>query len=166
VGDKLYFYFSAHAKPREGDRWDTDATTGLAMLRRDGFASMDASGKPGILTTRPVTFKGKSLFVNVDCPEGELKVEVLDKDGDVIEPFTVANCTPISSDKTLVKVNWKDKNLSALAGKPVRFRFHLTDGSLYAFWVSPDKTGASGGYVGAGGPGFTGPTDTVGENAL
>ncbi|MHC5161771.1 MAG: hypothetical protein ACYSO4_01420 [Planctomycetota bacterium] len=164
VGDKLYFYFSAHPAPKS-KWWDTDAVTGLAMLRRDGFASMDASGKPGILTTRPVTFKGKDLFVNVDCPEGELKVEVLDKDGDVVEPFTVANCTPISSDKTLVKVNWQDKNLSALAGKPVRFRFHLENGSLYSFWVSPDKSGASGGYIGAGGPGFTGPTDTVGKGS-
>ena len=52
------------------------------------------------------------------------------------------------------------------SGKPVRFRFHLSNGSLYSFWVSPDKSGASHGYVGAGGPGLTGPTDTVGEGAL
>jgi len=167
VGDKLYFYFSAHAKPREGDRWDTDATTGLAMLRRDGFASMDSGTNTETLITRPVTFQGKHLFVNVDCPEGELKVEVLDEDGKVIGPFTLENCTPVSSDKTLVKVNWQqNKDLADLAGKPVRFRFHLTNGSLYAFWVSPDKSGASHGYVGAGGPGFTGPTDTVGKGAL
>jgi hypothetical protein len=71
------------------------------MLRRDGFASMDANKKTASLTTRPVTFKGKHMFVNVDCPKGELKVEVLDKDGKVIEPFTLANCEPVSSDKTL-----------------------------------------------------------------
>ncbi|MCK4294415.1 MAG: hypothetical protein KAY65_14550 [Planctomycetes bacterium] len=33
-------------------------------------------------------------------------------------------------------------------------------------WVSPDFSGASHGYVGAGGPGFTGPTDTVGQSAV
>jgi hypothetical protein len=32
----------------------------------------------------------------------------------------------------------------------VRFRFHLTRGSLYAFWVSPSTTGASRGYLAAG----------------
>jgi hypothetical protein len=166
VGDRLYFYFSAHAAPKSR-RWDADATTGLAMLRRDGFASMDASGKPGTLTTRPVTFKGKNLFVNVDCPEGELKVEILDKDGDVIEPFTLDNCEQVSVDGTLVQVNWEGKrDLAELSGKPVRFKFHLENGSLYSFWVSPDKSGASHGYVGAGGPGFTGLTDTVGEDAL
>ena len=165
VGDKLYFYFSAQAAPKS-EHWDTDATTGLAMLRRDGFASMDASGKPGILTTRPVTFKGKDLFVNVDCPEGELKVEILDENGEAFKNFTLEKCTPISVDKTLVQVDWKNEDLKHLAGKPVRFRFHLENGSLYSFWVSPDKSGASGGYVGAGGPGFTGPTDTVGKGSL
>ncbi len=48
-------------------------------------------------------------------------------------------------------------------GKPVRFRFHLTSGRLYAFWVSPETSGASQGYVAAGGPGFTGATDTTGK---
>ena len=163
VGDKLYFYFSAHPAPKS-ERWDTDATTGLAILRRDGFASLDAGGRRGTLTTRPVAFKGKHLFVNVDCPDGELKVEVLDEDSQVIDGFSIENAKPIATDKTLVQVNWEqDKDLAALAGKPVRFRFHLTNGSLYAFWVSPDASGASHGYVGAGGPGYTGPTDTVGK---
>jgi len=49
------------------------------------------------------------------------------------------------------------------AGRPVRFRFQLTNGSLYSFWISPNTSGASGGYIGAGGPGFTGSTETVGK---
>jgi hypothetical protein len=165
VGDKLYFYFSGRAKPRDDvEDWDADAATGLAILRRDGFASMGSGTNTETLTTRPVTFNGKHFFVNVDCPKGELKIEVLDEDGKVIEPFTLENCEPVSSDKTLVQVNWREgKDLARLAGTPVRFRFHLRNGSLYAFWVSPDASGASHGYVGAGGPGFTGPTDTVGK---
>ena len=164
VGDKLYFYVSARADDPSGEHGQ--GTTGVAVLRRDGFASMDADGKARTMTTRPVTFKGKHLFVNVDCPKGELKAEVLDADGKAIEPFTLENCKPISCDKTLAGVTWKQAvDLSAVSGKPVRFRFQLTNGSLYAFWVSPAKSGASHGYVGAGGPGFTGPTDTVGQGA-
>ena len=176
VGDKLYFYFSGRAKPDRGryntDKnkssggWDADAATGLAIIRRDGFASMDAGPKGGTLTTRPLTFKGKHLHVNLKCPNGELKAEVLDKDGKAIEPFTLANCKAVSCDKTLAAVTWQGvADLSAFSGKPVRFRFHLKNGSLYAFWVSPDRSGASHGYVAAGGPGFTGPTDTVGMRA-
>jgi hypothetical protein len=160
VGNKLYFYVSG----REKSRWDGHENTGLATLRRDGFASMDAGDKEGMLCTRPVRFSGKRLFVNVDAPKGDLKVEILDQKGNVIEPFSKANCTPISADKTLAEVRWQGaEDLSALAGKPVQFRFYLRMGSLYAFWVSPESTGASHGYVAAGGPGFTGPTDTVGN---
>jgi len=167
VGDKLYLYFSGRAKPsNESKDWDADAATGLAMLRRDGFASMDAGSETQTLTTRLVTFKGKHLFINADCPEGELKCEVLDENNGVIEPFTLNNCESISNDKTFIQVKWQDgKNLSSLSGKPVRFRFHLKNGSFYSFWVSPDQSGASNGFVGAGGPGFTGPTDTVGESS-
>ena len=49
-------------------------------------------------------------------------------------------------------------------GKPVRFHFRLTIGRLYSFWVSPDASAASNGYVAAGRPGFVGPRDTVGRD--
>lgn len=141
-----------------------NASTGFAILRRDGFASMDAEDCAGTLTTTPVVFKGKHLFVNVDCPDGTLKVEILDKNGEVIAPFTVDNCVPLSCDKTLTAVIWRDAgDLAGLSGKPVRFRFHLENGSLYAFWLSPDKNGASYGDVAAGGPGFRGAIDTIGR---
>jgi len=155
VGDKLYFY-SKYWPGGEG-------FTNLHVLRRDGFASMDAGPSAETLTTRPVTFQGKYLFVNTDCPSGELKVEVLNEASEVISPFTLANCDAISSDTTCKQVTWDpNDDLSALQGQSTRFRFTLTDGSLYAFWVSPDASGASYGYVAGGGPGFTGPTDTVG----
>jgi hypothetical protein len=50
-----------------------------------------------------------------------------------------------------------------IAETTLKRTFHLQNGKLYAFWVSPDASGASRGYVAAGGPGFTGPTDTVGR---
>jgi len=161
VGDKLYFYVSGRAL---SDRfWDANCNTGLATMRRDGFASMDASSDGGTLTTRVMTFKGKHLFVNADAPKGELRAELLDRDGNVISPFTLDNCNPLSADKTLAALTWRGaEDLSTLVGKPVRFRFHLKSGKLYSFWLSPDKSGASYGYVAAGGPGFTGPRDTVG----
>jgi hypothetical protein len=124
---------------------------------------MDAGQAEGTLTTRPVRFRGRHLFVNIDAPSGELRVEALDRDNRVIMPFTRGNCTPIRADRTRHAVQWKGADdLAKLAGEPVRFRFHLTNGRLYAFWVSPEKSGASHGYVAAGGPGFKGATDTAG----
>jgi hypothetical protein len=159
VGDKLYFYVSGRAGV-PGVRASGVCSTGLAVLRRDGFASMDAPDSEGTLTTRPVRFSGRHLFVNV---AGELRAEVLDRNGRVIAPFSRQRCIPIRGDKTLQEVRWRGANdLSKLAGQAVRFRFHLRNGRLYAFWVSPQRSGASHGFVAAGGPGFTGPTDTVG----
>jgi len=165
VGDRLYFYASGRA----GDpniRTSGSTTTGLATLRRDGFASMDATGMQGTLTTRPVRYSGKHLFVNVDSLAGELLVELLDEKGNAIPGFTKADALPVRADNTLQQVEWKSgADISRFAKKPIRFRFHLREGSLYSFWVSPDESGASHGYVAAGGPGFTGSTDTVGKRS-
>jgi hypothetical protein len=162
VGDQLYFYVSGRAGIK-GTPSSGVCSTGLAVLRRDGFASLDTAAVAGMVTTRLVTFRGTHLFVNADCT-GELRVEVLDDKGNIVKPFMLANCIPMLGDKTLHAVRWNGaRDLAAVARQPVRFRFSLAKGRLYAFWVSPDSSGASHGYVAAGGPGFTGPTDTIGK---
>lgn len=168
MGDKLWFPYTGYSgvSPNGSQGMYVGASIGMATLRRDGFASLEAGATPGTLTTRPVIFTGRFLFVNVDCPQGALQVEVLDEKGRVIRGFSRKNSQRIHTNSTIQAVHWKGhSDLSSLAGKPVRFRFYLTQGSLYAFWVSPDERGASGGYVGAGGPGFPGVVDTVGTDA-
>ena len=171
VGDHLYFYVSGR-QGRPNSAEPGVCTTGLATLRRDGFASMDwlpgggvmrgpvGGVAAGTLTTRPLRFTGSHLFVNADV-SGELRVEVLDRAGTVIAPFTSAACVPVSGNATKIDVKWNGADLKALAGRDVRFRFSLTRGRLYAFWVSPWPTGESRGYPAAGGPGFRGPLDTA-----
>jgi hypothetical protein len=128
---------------------------------------MNADKAPGTLTTRPLTFKGKQMFVNANLKNGRLRAEILNEGGQPISPFTLANCEPVRADGTILPVQWKGADdLSAVAGKPVRVRFELENGQLFSFWVSVDKTGRSDGYVAAGGPGFTGPTDTIGMGSL
>jgi hypothetical protein len=135
VGDKLYFYVSGRAGI-PGTKDSGVCTTGLATLRRDGFASMRAGDRPGTLTTRVVRFKGRRLFVNAAVRKGELRVEALDKAGRAIEPFTRAGCVPVRADATQIEIRWKKAtDIAALAGKDVRFRFHLRRGDLYAFWT-------------------------------
>ncbi|MCU1381471.1 MAG: hypothetical protein JWL71_168 [Acidobacteria bacterium] len=170
VGDRLHFYVSG----RRGVPGTTEpgfCSTGLATLRRDGFASMtdrsdargirrdDTARLRGTLVTRPVTFSGSHVFVNADI-RGGLAVEMLDREGRVIAPYGAAQCEPVRGDGTKMAVTWRGvPSVAALAGRPVRFRFTLTDGDLFAFWVSPQPSGISRGFVAAGGPGFTGPRD-------
>ncbi len=154
VGDELWFYFSGRSqkKPASGA-----GATGLATLRRDGFFSMDAGASEGTLTTRPVQFTGSHFFVNA---AGKVAVEALDTGGNVIPGFARENCVGLAGDSARAEITWPGADLATLAGRPVKFRFYLTDGSLYAFWVTPSETGASFGYLAAGGPGLSGPIDT------
>jgi hypothetical protein len=166
VGDRLYFYVSGRAGVEGGGSAGV-CSTGLATLRRDGFASLDAPADRLIrgagltprsrgVTTRLVRFSGSELFVNAAIDAGgELRAEVRDRDGKVIEPFSAERCMPVNSDATRGIVRWPGASLSELAGEPVRFRFSVRDGRLFSFWVSPSERGESRGYVGAGGPGFT-----------
>jgi hypothetical protein len=173
-GDKLWFYFSGFrgdATRLEKNDYTSGmyngGATGVAFLRRDGFASMAAGPAAGVLTTRPVTFSGRLLFVNADVFKGQLRVAVLDQAGAPIAPFTLENSVPFIGDSTLAPMRWKTgADLAKLAGRPVRFQFELTGGALYSFWVSQDETGRSDGYVAAGGPDYTGHKDTVGRAAL
>jgi hypothetical protein len=163
VGDQLWFYFSGRDYKHGASG---QSYTGLAMLRRDGFYSMDTAGA-GTLLTRPVRFQGRHLFVNVDDPQGSLRVELVDPtSGQVIDPFSKVNSREISTNNTRQEVTWTGAgDLSRWIGRPVQIRFFLANGSLFSFWIS-DESGASHGYVAAGGPGFTGPTDTVGAGGL
>ncbi len=164
VGDRLHFYVMGWAGVKGTVRPGT-GTVGLATLRRDGFASLDGKDPGGQVTTRKVTFSGKRLFVNVDAPRGELRAEVVDESGRPIPGFTAKDCLPVSGDKTLAPVQWKSgKDLGKLSGKPVRFRFEVKNARLYSFWVSSEESGASRGFVAAGGPGFDRTYDDKGSN--
>jgi predicted transglutaminase-like cysteine proteinase len=161
VGDELWFYFSGRTGQHENP--NVTGSTGLASLRRDGFYSMDAGSIPATLTTRPVQFSGRYLFVNVSDPQGSLQIQVVNPDNGSV----LATSLPITGvDKTLQPVLWDGvADLSAFANEPVAFQFTLTNGELYSFWVSASTAGASNGYVAANGPGFSGPTDTLGTAA-
>jgi hypothetical protein len=176
VGRNLHFYFSGRAG-LPGQR-DGGGAMGLATLRRDGFCSMDAGPQGGTLTTRPVKFNARFMFVNLktNAPDGELRIEILHADGRPITltkndtkenlvPFTPDKAVPATGDQTLMGVSWQNgiQDLSMLADKPVRIRFHLKNASLYSFWVGPGMLGRSLGPVAAGGPNFTGPNDNVGN---
>jgi len=171
MGDRLHFYVSGRAGV-PGSSSPGACSTGLATLRRDGFASLDAPAdrlpraaglapRARTVTTRPVQFSGSHLFVNAAIEEGgELRAELLDSDGKIIEPFSAVRCAPVTGDGTRIAMTWPGRSIAELKNQLVRFRFYLRGGRLYAFWMAPNERGTSRGYVGAGGPGFNGPMDT------
>ncbi len=168
VGDRLHSYVSGRAGIA-GTSLPGRCSTGLATLRRDGFASVTDVWPAGrtrpvgrhasSLITRPVRFSGGHAFVNADIA-GSLRVELLDRAGRTIPGFTADRCEAITGDHTRQAVRWTGAPaLATLAGTDVRFKFVLERARLFAFWVSPSTRGESRGYLGAGGPGYPGTID-------
>ena len=165
-GDELWFYYSAFRgdPTRKTKCFDgtvpgacngrlngmyANGAMGLATMRRDGFVGLRA-GKSGSVMTCPVRFGGRRLFVNLDAPEGALKVSVVARDGRELKAFE-----PVKGNRTKLEVG----DVGELAGQDVRFRFDISGGTLYSFWVAKDADGKSGGYLAGGGPGYAGLRD-------
>ena len=104
-------------------------------LRLDGFASLHADYAPGELLTKPLTFTGNELHLNLATgAAGSVAVEIQDAAGQPIPGFTLADCNAITGDDTDRTLTWKSgANVSALAGKPIRLRWVLKDADVFAF---------------------------------
>ncbi len=159
VGDELWFYYSAYAGdpsrinvPWSANGMYSNAALGLAKLRRDGFASMQAHFPDATLTTRPLIFTGKHLFINANTAGSMLKVECLGEDNKAVEGFSMNCCQGYRGNSTCAEITWADADIGSLAGRPVKLRFQMDRGDLYSFWISKSKDGESGGFHGAGNP--------------
>lgn len=162
AGDSLYFYVSGR-QGIPGTALPGECSTGLAILRRDGFASLSDQFPPGAarplspargtLVTRVLRSSGSHLFINANA-RGSIKAEVLDRNGRPIAPYTLDQCEPVTGDGTRLPVRWNAGAAAAIAGREIRLRFVLDRAQLFSFWISPSSRGESRGYVAAGGPGY------------
>ncbi len=109
-------------------------------LRTDGFISVKAGATQGELLTKPLRFSGSKLTVNVSTSAaGSLKVEIQNGDGSPIEGFRLQDCPAIVGDTIERIVDWEGHpDLKALAGKPVRLKFSMTECDLYSFRFGPN----------------------------
>ncbi len=166
--DELWFYYTGFAGDETLTNTDSvrssgayaNGSTGLAKLRRDGFASMDGTGT---LLTENITFSGKYLYVNANAEGGSVKAELLDEQGTVIPGYSVNDCVAVTEDTTKTMLSFGEgKDLSEFAAKNIKIRFYLDNAELYSFWVSTDaENGASNGYLAAGSVGQNGLIDTA-----
>ena len=130
-GDELWFYYTGIKYRVQPEAADPKAgAICLAVLRRDGFISLDATQERGTVLTKPFVLPGNRMSVNVDATGGVLDVAVLDIAGEVL-----ATSVPITGDRPGIAVRWEEGDLTNLGPRPVRIRFTLRDARLYSFWV-------------------------------
>ena len=135
--DELWYYYRGGSIDGPKRTWIYG--TGLAVLRRDGFASLNADEDGGLVITRPFIFEGNGdLFVNADVGgDGELRVAVVDEDtAEELDHFGRDDGVAITGDVTRSAARWRQRDsLAELKGRYVRLAFHLRNAKLYSFWI-------------------------------
>ncbi|MEC5128239.1 hypothetical protein VSU19_15870 [Verrucomicrobiales bacterium BCK34] len=111
---------------RSGDRY---------LLRTDGFVSARAGSKQGELLTKPFTFSGDTLELNVSTSAaGFVKTEIQNAAGEPVPGFELESSVPLFDDGIALKASWKSgSDLSSLTGKTVQLKFHLLECDLYSY---------------------------------
>lgn len=154
-GDRILFYYTG-GNYRDGKTLKALGdkamfAVGLAMTPRDRFVSFEgarfsdeAARKPySQVVTRSFTFSGSQLHLNLQANlyvgagvsgPCEVRVEILEPTHHVMSGFGFEDCDPLSQGGLDQVVSWKGRrDLSKLAGKPIKLRFHFRNASLYAF---------------------------------
>jgi hypothetical protein len=150
VGTEIWLYYSAytctHSESLDGPAPFEKylGTITRATLRLDGFVSANAGHDGAEIVTKPLTFTGEHLELNVDCSAGGyLNVELQGVDGQPIPGFTLADGDRIYHNNIRKVVTWKgSRDVSSLRGRPIRMRLVLRDCRLYAFQFADVPTAA------------------------
>jgi hypothetical protein len=130
-GDELWFYYMGMKSYAIISEEKTNQGAGcLAVLRRDGFISLDSDDGPGTVLTEPFAVPCGRLSVNVDASHGALHVDALDPDGNV-----VATSAAITGDRPNTQVRWQDGDVAECTGRHVSLRFTLRKARLYSYWL-------------------------------
>ena len=136
VGDELWFYYWGRDQGQSYPKHRLHL--GIAKLRKDGFASLNAGENQGAAATRPFIFTGKgNLYVNADVAAGgHIKAEVLDEYGNPLDGYSLSDSLPITGNHTTVNLAWKNnRDLSSLKDQHIRLVFYLKHAKLYSFWI-------------------------------
>jgi hypothetical protein len=141
VGDEIWVYYSGrtyrhgeHKQASFSDSGPMHSAIGLATLRLDGWCSLGASFQGGSVTTRKIDVPtdAHDLVINAKTDWGEVIVDVIGEDGDVI-----MTSVPITGDSVRLVTAWPERwGLSAVSGQTVRLRFTMRNALLYSWTIA------------------------------
>jgi hypothetical protein len=134
-GDQLYIYYCGVHGSHCGPKFkkvvrEHPVQIGLLIQRRDGFVSLDAGEQPGTILTKPFKASGGKLLVNLDARRGELRVDVLDANGNI-----VARSESLTGDLLHEPVKWAEGNIADWKGQTVNLHFTLRNAQFYSYWL-------------------------------
>ncbi len=136
-GEELWQYYFGETHYHSPHTEDPDGRGVYRLVQRlDGFISLDSPyGHETTAITRPLTFTGNRLQLNVDTDAvGYLQVGFLDERGRPIEGYTVDDCVYVNGDFIAKEVDWLETgaDLGPLVGRTVQVVFRMRGAKLYA----------------------------------
>lgn len=140
-GDEIWQFYSG--SPLKHNEVDLDALAkpenrrvySRVISRMDRLVSVDADEEGGGFTTPPLTFRGATLHLNVTTgTAGEVRVALLNVDGESIGGCTLEACIPITGDHLDTTVSWRGGvAIDDVAGQPVKLVVEMKDARLFGF---------------------------------
>lgn len=135
--DELWYYHRGMSV--DGPKSEWQSSTGIAVLRRDGFASLNADKGGGLVITRPLVFEGEGrLHVNADVSAGGfVRAAVVDEDTAApLDAYREGDSVELTDDTTRGSMRWREReSLAPLQDCYVRLAFYLKSAKLYSFWI-------------------------------
>jgi hypothetical protein len=136
-GDRIKLFYGG-ARHTHGGTKNAESAIGVATLRKDGFASLDApAATPGVVTTRRWRGGGGPLRVNGDFRGGALRAEVLEAGGRVVPGYEMEECVAVTADGVDLPLRWRERSTLPDSARGRQLRFQVAGGSLYSFHVGP-----------------------------
>ncbi len=135
--DEIWQYYFGETQYHSAHHLDPEGRGVYRLVQRlDGFVSIDSPyGKEGRIVTKPFTFTGNRLTLNIDTDAtGYAQVGFLDENGEPVDGFAVDDCVYINGDFVRTEAEWlsKGKDIRDLAGRTVQLVFRMRGSKLYA----------------------------------
>ena len=134
-GDVIYQYHVAYDQSHGVRRGNAPGgVIRWTEQRLDGFVSANFAPAGGELTTRPFTFEGSRLELNVDASaSGEARVEVQDIEGRPVEGRALSDCDRVLGNHLRCRMSWNGATgIGVAPGTPIRLRLVMRAAKLYA----------------------------------
>ena len=131
--DQIRFYSGGSKAEHFQNQELTDAALMMHIMRLDGFSYLATPTGKGSLRTRAMIIHGDDLRINVRCPWGRVRVQILDEKAQVIPGFSYNDCDEFSGDELYWKPSWKGKTFGEVKGTERRqLEIEIVTGEIYA----------------------------------
>lgn len=130
----------AHGRERAEQEQAGETPTGallLHTLRRDGWTYLRPTGDWGRIQTKPLALWTAAVTINADATYGEVRYQISDEKSRPIPGLTFDECLPLRGSAPLAHpLKWKQADLTAVIGKPIRLEIRLRNAHLYSVEAS------------------------------